>query len=444
MIEPTQPRALAHARTLVLLGGVLLGACADPGGFRTDGAVAPSPDGGVQPPRDAGPPPDAGPQPDSGTPGVTFTERTIDDAIVHGQSIDLVDIDDDGDLDVLLAISLTDAVHLYRNEGRGERWTRVEIARRGTIVAMDTVAADFDGDGDLDVAAIGLFGRAGGFGTPGEVAWYENPGRPDAAWTARPVTGRAFWAPRSLASADLTGDGVHDLVIGTLEANGPEPTAGVSWIRRQADGWSAPQRIDPDLRAATTVLTHDVDGNGVPDVVAVGTNSGEVVWYENLRAPGTEADAPAFTRHVIASPQEPHDVRLAQLDDDPDLELLVTVARGAGAVVGYDPPADPRAPWVERELVPDFGGSDRVRALAADLDGDGRTDLAVSSFPASELRVYLAGADGFVAQTVFSGYPGLNGFASGDLDGDGRVDLLTSTYELESGRDVLAWWSNRP
>jgi hypothetical protein len=50
----------------------------------------------------------------------------------------VVDIDEDGDEDVLVALSLTDAVYLYVNSGNGSSWTAVSISGDNTIVAIKT------------------------------------------------------------------------------------------------------------------------------------------------------------------------------------------------------------------------------------------------------------------------------------------------------------------
>ena len=139
------------------------------------------------------PDPDPNPDPDPGTDG--FTEQVIDDQFVHGQNVEPVDIDNDGDIDIIAASSLTDAVRLYLNDGTGQNWTTVEISGVGAIVAMDVCTCDIDNDGDLDIAAVGLFDRSAGFSSPGEVVWYENPGVPTGVWTTHQVTSpsRELW-----------------------------------------------------------------------------------------------------------------------------------------------------------------------------------------------------------------------------------------------------------
>lgn len=376
-----------HRLLLFLLVG-----CGSAGGFSDD---------------DSNPPPGGG----------SFDERVIDQRIVHGQGAQAIDIDRDGDLDVVAALSLTDAVHLYLNEGRGQSWRTVEI---GTgIVAMETEVADYDGDGDLDIAAVGLFDRNGG---PGEVIWYENPGSVTGSWTEHPIT--SFASPIYVVAGDLSGDGVPDLVVGAIEYAGEG--RGVWWFRNSGGAFETAVAIDAELRDAVSVQLSDVDGDGALDVVAAGRESSELAWYRN--AGGT------FTKTAIASLERPTDVQLGNLDADPELEV---VAARANSLVYFDPPG-----WTEVRIGA-FPSSETTRLALGDFDRDGTLDVAGgTSGGGGELRIFANARSTFSSRVVRTGYTGLNFTTAGDLDADGRPDLLTTTYDRSETSDLISWWAN--
>ncbi|MBK6688740.1 MAG: VCBS repeat-containing protein [Deltaproteobacteria bacterium] len=396
-------------------------------------------------PADVGPsdvgPNDTGPG-DAGNFTARFTERLLDNTFRHGQGGQVADLDGDGDDDVAIASSLTDTVYLYLNENRNQSWTRVNVAPDGAIVAMDTAIADFDGDGDQDIAAVGLFTRVDGFGSPGEVTWYENTGNPRQNWATRPITGLTVLWPFRVEAADLTGDGRPDLVVTLGDPSGAAAGNGVRLYPWTGSGFGPAQTIDDTLLDVGGVVVADIDGNGVLDVVAAGEASGQLAWYENNTPPGQTNGTPTFTRRNIASPPAPKFLGLANLDADPAAELVVTISRDNGAIVAYDPPADPRQPWSESTITADFGGGSTRFALA-DYDRDGTIDVAAASNPAGTIRVFRR-VSGVWGELPVADKFGVIWILGGDFDADGRPDLITTTYEQSGTEDHVTLWRNEP
>lgn len=376
---------------------------------------------------------------DATTVGGDFGNTVIDASIVHGQGIEVVDIDGDLDLDCVVAFSLTDGVYIYRNEGSGRSFTTVRVADQ-SIVGMEVEVADLDGDRDLDIAAVGLFNRALGFAAPGEVTWFENPGDIRDRWERHDITGLSFPSPVYIEAADLTGNGSIDLVVGSLQ--GQAGGNGVYWFRNNGTGtFDGPIPVDADLQNVRTVQIADVDGDLVADIVAAGRASNEIVWYENRRgAMGDET--PAFEKHLIAMATEPADVQVTNMDDDMQPEVVATLTRGNGAVVYYDPPMDETMPWTEVLVTDAFGGGEQARTVVADFDGDNRNDVTVTSLMQAEMRVYLRTDDGWEERIAGTGITGLNFVAGGDIDGNRSFDLVTSTYANTDSSDFISWWSN--
>ena len=145
-----------------------------------------------------------------------WTEHIIDDETVapaHGHPVDL---DDDGDLDVVMAFGIaapvandspeSHQVAWYENlgsPGNGDQWRKHMIASTFPQ-GFEAVAGDLDGDGDLDIAATG-------WSPHGRIAWFENSGAPRDPWAMHML--KDNWPNAvTVVLADLDADGRLDIV----------------------------------------------------------------------------------------------------------------------------------------------------------------------------------------------------------------------------------------
>ncbi len=382
-----------------------------------------------------------------------FRETIIDKSIHHGQQLETVDLDGDGRTDIVAAFSLTDAVHVYLNQGEGV-FEPISISGAGSIVAADTITLDVDGDADLDVVAVALTQRRFFNISAGELVWYENPGDPRGEWTTRPISrpdladtssssDDLVWGGTSVTAGDLDGDGIADLVVGQ---NNASDAAGrihgnrVTWYKSAGDGtFTGPLAIDTAATDVADVLIADADADGRLDVLAAGAQ--ELAWYRNS---GTQGQDPRFVKYTVANLTQTKSLAFADVDGDGVPELVAAEASLTSSITIaiYEAPARASDPWTRTPVASGFGAAntDRPRLALADFDGDGALDIAVSD-SLGDLRVYRRAGVGYEERDVRGGYAGLSGLSAADMDGDGKVDLVTSTFEFGS-RDRLAWWRN--
>jgi hypothetical protein len=379
-----------------------------------------------------------------------FREILIDGECVHGQGFSIADIDQDGDLDIVAAFSLTDAVHLYVNDGQSN-FRRQFIEGPRTFVAVDVVVRDFDKNGTLDIASAALFDRATPFTSPGKIAWYQNPGSLDQSFVRSPVTDVELYGPRTLASADLTGNGFEDLVMGAnevIDANGNLRGNGLRVFENEEGVFRAPVAIDETIQNVTDLGVADIDRDGAIDIVASGANGPGLVWYRTVR---TATITGFLANRIPSGPGAPYGLAISDIDGDGASAIVAAFTNTTTVSVrifrreGGTGTSSSAETWSEQVVASGLatgGQAERPRIATGDFDGDGRTDVVLSTAVEGGLRLFLQQPEGgFSQRDIRFGFRGLNFVRAADIDRDGKLDFVTTTFEF-STRDRVSWWKN--
>ncbi|MBI3262211.1 MAG: VCBS repeat-containing protein [Acidobacteria bacterium] len=90
-----------------------------------------------------------------------------------------------------------------------------------------------------------------------------------------------------VAVADFNGDGRDDIVAGDRNAKGA--TVHVMYAPDDPAGEWHHQRLDPGGIAASGCVTADLNRDRRPDIVCIGSATGNIKWYENLGRTPTSA-----------------------------------------------------------------------------------------------------------------------------------------------------------
>ena len=323
--------------------------------------------------------------------GSAWTEHTIDAAFTAAHSVSAADVDGDGDTDVLGAANSADEITWWENTaGDGSAWIdhTIDAAFDG---AISVTAADVDGDGDTDVLGAAQAGNT--------VAWWENTAGDGSTWTEHTIDG-AFDQASSVFASDVDGDGDTDVLGAGVVAN------SIAWWENTAGDGSAwtEHTIDGDFNGAISVSGADVDGDGDPDVVGAARGAGDITWWENTAGNGS-----AWTEHNISIDfDNAISVHTTDLDGDGDIDVL-GAAIIAGDITWWENTAGDGSTWTEHTIDGEFNGA--VSVTAADVDGDGNTDVLGAAWFAGEIAWWenrggqfaLPTADGVVTATPNEG-----------------------------------------
>lgn len=112
-----------------------------------------------------------------------------------------VDIDNDGDMDLVVASNGNDHVSVWRNEGNGKNFSKTLVFDNADFV-LSVTAVDFDRDGDVDIASASFF--------DGHVNWYENIDGRGHEWKNHTIY--VGLAGHYVYHGDMDGDGDYDLI----------------------------------------------------------------------------------------------------------------------------------------------------------------------------------------------------------------------------------------
>jgi hypothetical protein len=218
--------------------------------------------------------------------GTFGAQRIIKTSSFHTRGVDVVDLDGDGDVDVLFTDGAWDHFQTPRfswsenTDGRGNFGHPQIIDEHGGF-ARPVHAADVDGDGDMD-PLMSFFHRTGGV----EKVWYENTDGQGAFGPRQAITNENRRAV-SMYAADIDGDGDVDVVSGG--GNGTAWSGNIAWYENTNGGgdFGPAQVILSPAGRADSLCAADIDGDGDVDILSASELSNDnIVWYENQGIPG--------------------------------------------------------------------------------------------------------------------------------------------------------------
>lgn len=340
----------------------------------------------------------------------------------------LGDLNGDGRVDAVLALDNPDKIEIYLGNGTGfDAGTGVDLDSSASeaVTAVDVTDLNGDGNGDIvlgDASVSRVFVMIGdGAG-----------GISETTPVSTAVGGGGGGGPSEIATADITGDGIVDIITVNSASDDVSVLAGLGG-GAFAGAKVYPTRIGAGGDFPVALAIADVTGEGRLDVVTANRNSDDVT----VLAADESGELGAPVRFLTLEDDRgtgPNDVAIGDVTGDglPDLIAVngshdVSVLAKAGPGIAFEK----ARVWLTGDDV--ATGRNPIDVKITDANEDGALDIVVIASGSKDISILLGGDDGsFEAAKLYEAGVGYAGTAPvegaiADINEDGHVDVIFAT-----------------
>jgi len=336
----------------------------------------------------------------------TFASPVTYSTPVKPITVCAADFDGDGLLDIASAEYVGDTISVF--VGAGDGTFSLKEAFESGHHPKNITSADIDDDGDIDLIAVGI-------GFYGMTLYYNNGNGTFGAGVDISIGNNSQYCPYGVVAADLDADGLLDVAISTT----------VRMIVMKNDGGGAFTKIGDYIAdfEAEDLCAADLDNDGDIDLAAVCNQATLYYKQQFLQVFRNRGDGTFPPREMYETTMMVFNVDAADLNNDGYADLIAA-NRVFNAITvmfndtegGFGPP------------VVYYVGNDVYCVHAADMDGDGDQDI-LSADLASDNVTVLFNEDGvFPTSSTLPVGDGPIWVDAADFNRDGMLDIYTADY----------------
>jgi len=363
----------------------------------------------------------------------TFGSKNDFTTDLHPNGIVVADLDGDGKPDIVTPNNYSTAgqpasISILRNttiNNGNISFAPVQNINNGAVTYA-IACGDVDGDGKLDLIASSLADL--------NISVFRNTSIPGIISFAPKIdiaTNSGVWG---IVIKDIEGDGKPDVTVTNHLNNSISIFKNTSV---SANISFAPKIDFTTMLTPVNLVVEDFDGDNKPDIAVTEQFSFSYSIFRNTSTIGN-ISLGARVDYFIATNYEPHGVIAVDLDGDNKLDLAVagtnTATNGSSTLIEKNSSTIGNISFsLATNLVAATGNSYHVSA--ADINGDGKPDLAFANTEADKTTVYqnnsTPGLFNFGNTQVFFSFAPY-GVGLGDLDMDSRPELITTDFISEN------------
>jgi len=352
---------------------------------------------------------------------ISWNKHVIDKTFDYAFGVHAVDVDKDGDCDILGAAQEGDFIAWWQNDGGYPiNWTKI-IIDDNFDGATSIFAIDIDGDLDVDV--VGSASEAK------EISLWINEGDTPISWS------------KSIIKSDF--DFAHEVYCYDLDNDGDVDILGSSSDNHQICWWQneggdpirwAEQIIANNFLGAKSARVADIDNDGLLDVVGTAFFGDEIIWWRN-----SGGEAIVWEEHIIVDDFDgAHRAEVCDLDFDGDIDII-GAAYFEEEISWWRNDGGKPIEWNKQVIASNFGGA--CIGLPVDIDDDGDIDIVGTAQQDWDVALFRNDGGNPIKWTeiiIDSFYRGAWPGDFADIDDDGDIDIIAGA----SWEDRLTWWEN--
>lgn len=329
--------------------------------------------------------------------------------------VSISDLDGDGKSDLAVVNMLDSAISVFKNSstsGVTSFSTGVEYAT-GVFPNRSSIG-DLDGDGKPDLTIANSVSNT--------ITIYKNTSTIGLISFSNRIDLLTGLVPEAVSIGDFDDDGKPDLVVTNLSSN----TISIYRNTSTTGIISFETKVDyPTGAGPCYVSIGDLNSDGKPDLAVSNSTSSTISVFKNTSIRGEISFAPKVD---YATGYSPMSILIGDLNGDEKPELItgnysantVSVLKNTSTIgsISFAPKLD-------------FATGTYPMVSMADLDGDGKPDLAVTNETDSTISIFKntssLGTISFAAKVDYFTGQYLINLSIGDLDGDEKPDLAVVT-----------------
>ena len=340
------------------------------------------------------------------------------------------DIDGDGDLDIVLGNDHTDWIRIWINDGAVHFFDETEARIPDTNChTQDLQLIDLNGDGDLDIVATCYY-VGGSYGGTGGLRQFVNNGLghfTDVSAINFPGWNQTGHRLYGIGMGDIDADGDLDMQVVGYSGNinhthlfGDDPfaTGGAYFFDKGTSKVST-------NHGGVHPIWRDLNGDGFIDLY-IGA-SGQNRMYHN---DGDGFLTDVTSTHLPSLSTSTRRVVSFDFDNDGDIDIY-TANSGTNRL--FIAESDTLYSDVSQSHLQSMGNWDSYWAEQGDINGDGWDDIIIANYNQRGQLIFNLGEATFGDYT--SSMPLTNDETQiihlADLDGDGRLDLIYGNVQIE-------------